>query len=183
MRSKLANSSRGIEDPDVWIALFADIDPALVSRKNSGEASTSELAIVTALTLFAKHHRINDSAQIKDVSLGTALGRLFRSRGGSGSEDAAKWSYYRQMISAFKSHDTSSQIIPISRVVRLIIAEKSIGLDYARLASDIINLSNPQVAHAIQLSWGRDYWNVINGFSKPQDSSSTEPSTTEKEGK
>jgi CRISPR system Cascade subunit CasB len=155
-RATLARLRRGVgvdigNFPDAWDVLLDGLDDDMTSR--DGTATRSEIAIYTALTLFAVHQQGKYPAYMgggKD-SFGAAVKRLIAPDGSNAS--AVK----RRFDTVITSGDYK-ELSHHARGLINLLRSKDVPLNYARFAKDIYWFQFPDVAGKIKLSWGEDYY-------------------------
>ena len=156
-RAALARLRRGVgrdpgDLPEIWEITLAELPEELSSR--DGKATRAELAIHTALTLFALHQQgKTESVNSKGIS----FGRMARSL------VAHDKSNEQTVKRRFDAALTSKDFFEFSRHARsLILLSKSnpndCGLDYPRFAKDLFLYQNPDFRISVMLKWGQDFW-------------------------
>lgn len=156
-RGMMANIRRGIgkhpgEIPEIWGVIFDNLPEELCGNK---EASKAEMAIYTALTLYALHQQGKDvPAHMAGISFGRAAAKLVEN-------DDDKERILRRInlvVTAVSMQDLAYHLRSMVQLMKI----KDIQLDYARLARDIYNFSDPNMANNVKLSWGRDFYRELN---------------------
>lgn len=143
-------------DPRIWSLTVADL-PDILTDLRAGRPTRVEQALHAAMVLYAIHqqgHR-TDPAHRRAVRLGTAVGRLARSRGIDGSLDGSVVQRFHQVAIA---HDRDARLHHLRGIVTLMRGETPvISLDYGLLAVDLARLDDPRSDHSFVLTrWGRD---------------------------
>ncbi|MCL2465176.1 MAG: type I-E CRISPR-associated protein Cse2/CasB, partial [Micrococcales bacterium] len=164
-RAALARLRRGVGQPYGALVdlLEYEVNPA-TPRPRGDAPSADEIAIHTALTLYALHQQSQDRPMhVPRTSFGTALGVL---RYRDGEENAG-------VIRRFQAVGTASDFPELAQHARALItllraAER--GFDYGRFAADLVALQDPGRAGGVRLRWGRDFFRVVT----PSDSPETE---------
>jgi CRISPR system Cascade subunit CasB len=155
-RATLARLRRGVgEDigdfPDAWDVLLDGLDDDMTSWR--GSATYSEIAIYTALTLYAVHQQGKYPAYMgggKD-SFGAAVKKLVA------PDDSNANAVKRRFDMVITSNDYKELSYHARGLINLL-RSKDIPLNYARFAKDIYWLQFPDMMSKIKLSWGEDYY-------------------------
>lgn len=155
-RRIMANLRHGIdkmpgEMPEIWGVIFATIPKEL---KGHREASDAEWAVYTALTLYAFHQQGKDKCMNeKDMSVGRATAHLVK------DEDDIERITNRLnlVVTSVSQKDLSYHL----RGVVQLLKSKDISLDYAKLAKNLYQFCNQELAGSIKLSWGRDFYSEL----------------------
>jgi len=159
-------------DSSIWDLTIKD-----VPGRPFGDAPTAEeLAVHTALTLFAIHQQSLAQPVHRDgVGFGRAVRQLENSHERS-SEDGP--SPVRRRFDAALTADSLSELrYHLRGLVNLMHSSKShIALDYGMLADDLRQFQRPGSAGAVRRRWARQFYNV-----QKTESDSTNPTTREKE--
>lgn len=158
-RGKLANLRRGIgkhpgEIPEIWGIIFGNekFPDELCGVKKASEA---EMAIYTALTLYALHQQSKEvPVHMEGISFGRAAAKL------CDNEDDQERILRRinLVVTAVSMQDLAYHLRSMVQLMKT----KDIQLDYARLARDIYSFSAPNMANNVKLSWGRDFYRELN---------------------
>ena len=141
------------EVPSVWGIIFEDM-PDEWMRKD-GNASYEENAVYGALTLYALHMQGKDhDMQNNEQTIGNAIGKL-----------AAKADFgeriRKRFIILLNSQDVEGLTYYLRGLINML-RKENIGFDYARLAKDLYEYEFPDHMNRIRLSWGQDYYHIIN---------------------
>lgn len=169
-RADLARLRRGLGKPagsvpEIWRITVGAVPPALSWSRD--EPSRAEEAAHAALTLFALHQQsMPVPAHVPGVSIGHAVGQLRHDAGRS--EEA--------VTRRFMAVATAASVEEVLIHVRGLITQlrgQHLGIDYARLADDLLALLNPAKAKSVRLAWGRDFYRVT----PDTPSADTEPTT------
>jgi len=165
------NREPGI-DSSIWALTIED-----VPGRPFGDAPTAEeLAVHTALTLFAIHQQsLAQPVHCDGVGFGQAVRQLENSHERS-SEDGP--SPVRRRFDAALTADSLSELrYHLRGLINLMRSSKShIVLDYGMLADDLRQFQRPGSAGAVRRRWARQFYNV-----QKTESDSTNPTTPEKE--
>ena len=156
----LAELRRGVgkdmsECYSTWAYVLTGMPQEFLSRTYDETASESELAVYTALTLYALHQQSeSNSVNISDVSFGDAVGRLAKT---SVNSDGVR--------RRFDSILTSDNLLELSHHARGLIqlmksAGRSIGFDYAMFATDLYNYQWPENRRKVLFRWGEGYYRL-----------------------
>lgn len=163
VRATLAKLRRGIGDipganPDIWAETLAELPEELLSKNNA--PTVGELAIHTALTLFALHQQGSDikmDCKHQDkCTLGRAIRKLADQKGEGGS-DAIK--------RRFNTTVTSESIEEFSHHLRSLVQllkTEGIALDYKQLTLELYWFQFPDMRDRLRLQWGQDYYRYSN---------------------
>lgn len=136
--------------PEVWEYTLGAVPESL--RWDRDEPSPAEQAAHAALTLFAMHQQsMSVPAHVHGVSLGRAVGQLACS--GEQSADAVT----RRFMAVATATSVDEALFHIRGLVSQLRSVHT-GLDYARLADDLVKLLNPERAQTVRLAWGRDFY-------------------------
>ena len=163
VRATLAKLRHGIGDvpganPDIWAETLAELPEELLSKSNAPTAG--ELAIHTALTLFALHQQGSDiktDCKHQDkYSLGRAI-RNLADKKGEGGGDAIK----RRFNTAVTSESIEEFSHHLRGLVQLLKAE-GIALDYKQLTRELYWIQFPDMRDRLRLHWGQDYYRYSN---------------------
>ncbi|BAW92700.1 hypothetical protein CHIBA101_0834 [Actinomyces sp. Chiba101] len=161
------------ESPEIW-----DLTEVKVPE-HAGDAPTrEELAVHTAMTLYAIHQQ----SRIEPMYVpGRGLGRAARTliRVGEEENPSAR--------ARFNALVTSTSITELQHHLRGFISQlraKSIPLDHAMLADDLVTFQQPDGAKTVRLRWARQYASLRasedpSRSSTPSTSSPSTPSTPE----
>jgi CRISPR system Cascade subunit CasB len=179
VRATLAKLRRGIgkppgSDPELWKITLEGLPPKLAGK--DGIPSHGELAVHTALTLYAMHQQ---SKQSKHMSVpGRTLGRAVRSlamkRNGDNFEnDPVK----RRFVAAATSNTIQEFSHHLRGLIQLMRAE-DVTLDYPELAKDLFGFQFTDGPDRMRLKWGRDFY--YNSDSENDDEIEEEKSNEEK---
>lgn len=155
-KRQLAELRRGVgkipgEMPETWGILFNHLPESLLGKT---EPSNAEWAIYTALTLFAMHQQGQEKSMHtkENISLGTAAAGLVNEK-----DDLNRIIHRLNLVVTATSPENFAY--HLRSLVQLLKA-KEIRLNYARLAKEIYQFHNPEIADKIKLSWGRDFYVV-----------------------
>jgi CRISPR system Cascade subunit CasB len=113
------------------------------------EPSFNEWATHIAMTLYSLHQRSQPTPMHQaGIGLGTAVSRL--------RPDAES-----AITRRFTAVATATEITEVSYHARSLIGQlrdAGVGLDYGRLAEQLVWLQIPQLAASVGLSWGREFY-------------------------
>ena len=155
----LARLRRGIgrapgDMPELWNVTLDGMPEELRSR--DGKPTKGEWAVYTALTLYALHQQGRDMQKEpmnrEGVSLGTAMHRL------TGPDELDR------IKRRFDSVATSDDIVELAnhlRGVTQLLKAAGIPLDYPMLAKDLYWYQFADMAPAVRLRWGQDFYPVF----------------------
>lgn len=155
-KATLANLRRGIgkapgELPELWGIIFRDMPEELLSQY--GNPSPAEWAIYIALTMFALHQQgTAEPVHTEKLSLGRAYGKLRKEQ--TEEEEERLLRRFNQVVTASDLPELSHYLRGMIQLLRA----DGIGLDYARLASDLYLYQSPQTRMRVQLKWGQDFY-------------------------
>lgn len=155
-KATLANLRRGIgkapgELPELWGIIFRDMPEELLSQY--GNPSPAEWAIYIALTMFALHQQgTAEPVHTEKLSLGRAYGKLRKEQ--TEEEEERLLRRFNQVVTAPDLPELSHYLRGMIQLLRA----DGIGLDYARLASDLYLYQSPQTRMRVQLKWGQDFY-------------------------
>jgi CRISPR system Cascade subunit CasB len=118
-----------------------------------GDAATDlEQAAYRAITLFAVHQQSHRSSRMHQD--GYSFGRSARLLATQSNADEA----VRRRFNALGTAQSWSEIGHQTRGLIQQFRAKSIPLDYAQFAVDLLLLRNPRRADSVRLAWGRDFY-------------------------
>ena len=161
-KATLAQLRRGVghppgEIPELWGILLRDLPEDMQGRGT--QVSRQELALYTALTLFAVHQQGWDPRtqpmHRPEVPLGGAVARLIP----PGDEDAQE-----RMERRFTRAATSTDLAEFAQHLRGLVQLLSAAgqpLDWARLAGQLYDYQNPDRVAAVRLRWGEDFYAAL----------------------
>ena len=161
-KATLAQLRRGVghppgEIPELWGILLRDLPEDMQGRGT--QVSRQELALYTALTLFAVHQQGWDPRtqpmHRRGASLGGAVARLIP----PGDEDARE-RMERRFTRAATSADLSEFAHHLRGLVQLLSAAGQ-PLDWAGLAGQLYDYQNPDRVAAVRLRWGEDFYAAL----------------------
>ena len=125
-------------------------------RKLPEEPTEAELAVHTAMTLYAIHQQ---SRTLKGMHTtgerpGTALAKLAKE---DGRESAV-----RRRFAALVTADTYPELTHHLRTMTRMLRDATLPMDYARLTEDLFTWQFPNGRNRVRLAWSRDFENAIN---------------------
>lgn len=166
VKATLAHLRRGVGKhpatyPVTWEATFQDLPDEL--KGYGTQASYGELAVHTALTLFAMHQQSSDlRTQLmhkEGDSIGRAMGILSRVKAKDSKDkinDAVK-KRFDKLATADSLEELSNHLRGTVQLLR----SEGIGLDYQKLAEQLYNFQFIESRDGIRLNWGRDFYSTI----------------------
>jgi CRISPR system Cascade subunit CasB len=170
-RANLAGLRRGLGKPagsipEIW-AITIGVVPEQLSWQRD-EPSRAEHASHAALCLFALHQQSwPGRAHLPGVSFGTAVARLREAE--SRSADAVT----RRFMAVATAVSIDEVLVHIRGLITQLRGIRQ-GLDYARLADDLLGLLSPSTATPVRLAWGRDYYRVKADNTTPDPDNTTD---------
>lgn len=139
-------------DPNLWEVVFRSFPKDLVGRADA--PNRYEIAAHNALALFAVHMQsARRPMHVADVGLGAAIRVLAREEG---ADDLSS-----PVLRRFHMLGTSSSLPETLHHARGLIQQlraHDIGLDYGRLAVDLVKLQTPGREDSVRLRWARDLY-------------------------
>ncbi|WP_366181320.1 type I-E CRISPR-associated protein Cse2/CasB [Actinomyces timonensis] len=169
---KAASQAPG-ENPEVWGLTEVKVP------EHAGDAPTwEEIAVHTAMTLYAVHQQSRTEPMFVP---GRGLGGAARALIGVGEEENPS------TRARFNALVTSTSITELQHHLRGFISQlraKSIPLDHAMLADDLVTFQRPDGAKTVRLRWSRQFASLRTSedpskSSTPSTSSSPTSSTPE----
>ena len=160
-RATLAQLRRGVGSkpgdlPELWGMLLQDMPEEMYGRGD--RASRQEIAVYTALTLFAVHQQGRDPASApmhrEGCPFGSAVARLAR-----GDEDARE-RIERRFSRAVTASDMAEFAHHLRGLVQLLSAE-GIPLDWAQMAGQMFLWQSAERAAGVRLRWGEDFYRAL----------------------
>lgn len=169
-RADLAQLRRGLGKPPGSVPEIWDITVGAVPARLSwdrDEPSRGEQAAHATLTLFALHQQsLALPAHRPEVPFGRAAGRLATSDGPS--QEAVT----RRFMAVATSVTIQEVLVHVRGLINQLKAQH-LGLDYARLADDLLGLLTPGRERMVQIRWGRDFYRTIPTASQDAESTDT----------
>lgn len=158
-RLRRCNPAEVGAEPLVWEITLGNLPDTLtcLSGRRTDQPTPAEQALHAALVLYALHQRSKDErVHQPGVRFGQAVGTLARARADQDEEfDRATVSRLHQVALAETFDGRLHYLRGLIQLMR--VENPSIGLDYARLATDLWQLASPQLdSQRVLLSWGRD---------------------------
>lgn len=140
-------------DPTIW---SQTVDR--VPGEPRGDAPTAEeLAVHTAMTLFALHQQSRDAGMHRPgVGLGHAVARLDRLRPGAGEDVSPVRRRFDVIV-------TSGSLDELTHHLRGLVGQlraDSVGLDYGMLADDLFAFQLPGRANDVRRRWARQLYHL-----------------------
>ena len=161
-RATLAQLRQGVgrepgEMPALWGMLLEDMPEDMQGRGT--RASRQEIALYTALTLFAVHQQgreiRKDAMYQPDVPFGRAVARLV-----APGDDDGRERVERRFTRAATATDMAEFAHHLRGLVQLLRAE-GIPLDWAQLAGQLYDYQDPSRAPGVRLRWGEDFYSEL----------------------
>lgn len=191
-RLRRAQGVAGSADPRSW-ALVLEGLPTILQASDSGSAvgvkpTRAEQAVHTSLTTYAVHQQgRRDPQHVRGVGLGEATRRLARQRATEDAVGGLDEPTVQRLHRVSMAQTAELRVDALRALVTLMRgAERTVGLDYGRLAEDLFWLQFPGAAHGVQLSWGRGLHRFNQhtevGQDPDQDQSVTTTTTPETSG-
>ena len=140
------------ELPSLWGMIFDKMPDELFGRK---EASYSEWAVYTALTLYALHRQGSSSdVYQKDISVGAAASGLIDNE----DEIPRVVNRLNTVVTANSNDDLAYHLRGLIQLFK----GADIKLDHAMLARDLYYFNIADIADSVKLRWGRDFYSMLN---------------------
>lgn len=156
--------------PSTWPYVFSAFEYA--DDENKGAPSRDEIAVHAVLVLWARHQQSRSRpVHNPGISLGTAVSALSRSLGVG--EDGRNPGVHRRFIAIQTATSLSSATRALAQLISLMKAN-DVGIDYARLADDLVRWQQPAYRSAVLLRWSRD----ANGRQRQESAPDSQPQTT-----
>lgn len=161
-KAMLAKLRRGIgkdpsEMPDIWEVTLEGIPRELTGHEGTGNfvANQAEMAIHTALTLYALHQQGNSSpVSVSGKSFASAIRNLISAD--KANENAIK----RRFDSIITSDDLMELSNHARGLIQLMKASKSITFDYPSFAKDLYKYQYDRGRDEVRLNWGLDFYRM-----------------------
>lgn len=159
-RAYLAKLRRGIGHapgalPELWSILLDNLPEAMRSERD--EPTREEWAVYTSLTLFALHqqgHSVTQEPMHREaVSLGHAAWQLTEGR----DEERERVARRFNLVALAGSMEEMTHYL---RALVQLLRAKGIALDYAMLARDLYRYQFEDLAPAVRLKWGQDFYAI-----------------------
>lgn len=134
--------------PDVWED--AGVDSALLAEQHGDDPTAVEIALHTALTLYAIHQQ-----SVRDYNMHRA-GRNFGAAVGALAFSSASPDAMRQRFVAMGAANTVAELTVHARGLITLLRDKRIGFDYGQFAADVFawHTTGPDT---VRRTWGRGY--------------------------
>ena len=164
-KATLAQLRRGVghapgEIPSLWSILLRDIPEDMQGK--GLEASRTEIAIYSALTLFAVHQQGRDPRKDpmhkSGQPFGAAIARLI-----TPGDDNARERIERRFTRAVTAADMIEFAQHLRSLVQLL-RNNGIPLDWADLAAQMWLYQNPEFVAGVRLRWGEDFYTTLNHY-------------------
>lgn len=160
-KAALAKLRRGAgrkpaECPEVWGYYLEQIPEALIGK--GGEIAPGEMAVFTALTLFALHQQSNDPVKnpmhvAGSNDPGSAIAKLIECE-----NDKTRYIRRFNHLASFNNMNEAAHYI--QQTVGLL-GDKQIPLDYGALAGKFYAMQYPAEANNIRMEWGKSFYRNI----------------------
>lgn len=141
------------DSQESWDVTLGDLPAELTGRSTSNDfkPSSAEVAVHTALTIFALHMQGRDrTADCPGRSFASAI----RSMINDGNADGLK----RRFDSMVTATDLTEMAYHARGLVQMMRSDDSIGFDYARFAQDIYFFQFPNGRRNVLMNWGQDFY-------------------------
>jgi CRISPR system Cascade subunit CasB len=140
-------------DPRVWALTLEGLPINLVGTPDSDQPTAAELAVHSALVLFASHAQsMTTERHIRGQRLGLALRAL-------AGDDRANEGVIRR-FQAFATATAWRPRIGHLRGLVSLMRSGGVGLDYGAVAADLYRSQTPDGLRRARLQWGRDFYRV-----------------------
>lgn len=162
-KATLAQLRRGVgrapgELPALWGLLLQDVPEDI--QGSGTQPSREEIAMHTALTLFAVHQQGWDTRtqpmHRTDASLGSAVAALVPA-----GDDNARERVERRFSRAATATNMEELAHHLRGLVQMLGAA-GIPLDWARLAAQFYDYQFPERVSGVRLRWGEDFYAALN---------------------
>ena len=161
----LANLRRGAgrdpgELPELWGEFLENLPETLYGSERG--PSRAEWAIYTALTLFALHQQGHDPKQERErmhqekIGLGAAAAKIALADGAEDKDSAME--RVRRRFNIAVTADSMEKLSWHLRGLVQLMSDKSIGMDYGKLAADLYRYQFPAMRNKVRLEWGQDFY-------------------------
>jgi CRISPR system Cascade subunit CasB len=163
VKATLAHLRRGVgkhpaSNPVTWEVTFYNLPEDLHGKGT--EPSYGELAVHTALTLFATHQQGKDLhthlMHKEDDSIGKAMGSLAKAKGKDGYESVKK--RFDKLVTADSLDELSNHLRGVVHLLR----GEGIAMDYGKLAEQLYRFQFIDNRNSIRLSWARDFYSTVS---------------------
>ncbi|GAA4919395.1 CRISPR system Cascade subunit CasB [Stackebrandtia albiflava] len=122
-------------------------------RRFTDDPTKAEIAVRTAMTLYAIHQQSRREPIHGGTRPGTALARL---AWGDGNETAV-----RRRFAALVTADGYPELIHHLRTMVRMLRDQGIAMDYGQLTGDLFTWQYRRSRDGVRLSWSRDFENHI----------------------
>lgn len=141
------------DSQESWDITLGDLPTELTGRAASDDfrPSPAEVAIHTALTMFAVHMQGRDHTA---DSIGSSFASAVRSMMNDSNADGLK----RRFDAMVTASDLTEMAYHARGLVQMMRAYDGIGFDYARFAQDIYYFQFPNGRRNVLMSWGQDFY-------------------------
>lgn len=171
-RAALARLRRGVGEeigdcPDVWDVLLEELDDDLMNRRNA--PSRAEIAIFTALTLFAVHQqgKYPDKMSRGKSSFGAAVKKLI-------DPDHNNEKAIKRRFDAVITAKDYKELSHHARGLIQLLKSKDIPLSYPQFAKDVYLFQIPEIKNDVKLRWGEDYYRKSKEEGKKEEKTTNE---------
>lgn len=156
-RAALARLRRGIGKP---VGALPDLMEFVVDTEapqpHSDQATRSEIAAYTALTLYGLHQQ-SQSRRMHDsrTPFARAVGAM---RFSDGEENDGVLRRFQALATA----TDMAEFVQHTRGLITLLRGAERGFDYGQLAGDLVYFQNPRTVDRVRLTWGRDFYRVAS---------------------
>lgn len=146
-------------EPLVWEVTLGDLPDALtrIGTYRPDTPTPAERALHATLVLYASHQQSKDEGVHRPgIRFGQAVGALARAR--SDQEEEFNKAVVSRLHQTALAETFDGHVHYLRGLIQMMRTEKpTIGLDYARLATDLWQLADPRLdSRRVLASWGRD---------------------------
>lgn len=165
-RLRLAVDEEPGDSPGVWERVMEAIPESYRGRTDA--PSDGEWAVHLALTFYAVHQQGNaQPMHVRDMSFGTASGRLVRNRTASTKA---------RLDAALTATTFIAQRYHLRGLIGLMSTD-AIPFDYGRFAQDIFLIQKPNHRPGVIRRWGRDFYSAYSRTASVNGGGETEMTT------
>ena len=134
-------------------------------QSSDGQASYAELAVHTALTLYALHHQgKSESMNRGSNSFASAAAHII-------IRDEGRLEATRRRFNAVATAMDFTELAYHARGIIQLLKAEGIPMDYPRFARDLLDFQYPGGADKVRLQWGEDFYRVLD-YSKRKEEDS-----------
>ena len=154
-------------DPGADGSIWAVTVDGVPGHPRGDEPTAEELAVHTALTLFATHQQgVAAEMHSAGAGFGQAVRRLDDLVGGGSDESPGP---VRRRFNALVTAETLGELRNHLRGLVAQLRAKGIALDYGMLADDIYQFELPGQADAVRRRWARQYHRLPSASAQQED--------------